>query len=72
MKLSSYKSQNFPAPLYVFTGELNSEKRVREDKEKYYILWKEIGVVDQLNEYNSNNTLTESVVIGMVHKAAYN
>ena len=71
MKLEIYKLQNFPVPPYVFIGELNSEKRIRDDKEKYYILWKEIGVVDQLNEYNSNNTLTDSVVIGMVHTATY-
>ena len=51
--------------LITYTGELNSERTIREDKEKYYMLWNEIGVVDQLNEYNSNNTLTDSVVIGM-------
>ena len=46
-------------------GELNAEMRSKEEKEKYYVLWKEVGVVDQLREYSMNNTLTESVVIGM-------
>lgn len=37
---------------------------VQNDKERYYLLWKELGVVDQLIEYGSCNTSTESVVIG--------
>ena len=37
---------------------------VRDDKEKYYLLWREVGVVEQLTEYGSSNTSTESVVIG--------
>jgi len=43
---------------------LNNETRPKEDKERYYVLWKEVGVADQLSEYGSQNTLTESVVIG--------
>ena len=29
-----------------------------------YLLWKEVGVVEQLTEYSSSNTSIESVVIG--------
>ena len=36
----------------------------RNDKEKYYILWKEVMMANQLRNYSVNNTLTESVVIG--------
>lgn len=50
--------------VYLYVGELSPERRAREDEESYYILWKEVGVVDQLSEYSSNNTLTESVLIG--------
>ena len=48
----------------VCSGELNNGTRPKEDKERYYVLWKEVGVADQLSEYGSHNTLTESVVIG--------
>lgn len=48
-----------------YVGELDAELGVRDDREMYYLLWREVGVVEQLTEYGSSNTSTESVVIGM-------
>jgi len=45
-------------------GELNSETRMRDDKEKYYVLWMEVTMASQLRSFSANNTLTESVVLG--------
>lgn len=51
---------------FIFIGEVNCEEQVpNDDREKYYLLWKELGVANQLNEYNVHNTSTESIIFGM-------
>ena len=46
-------------------GEINPEEHVpNDDREKYYLLWKELGVANQLTEYSANNTSSESIVFG--------
>ena len=46
--------------LYVL-GELNSETRMKDDKEKYYVLWMEATMASQLRNFSANNTLASQL-----------
>ena len=42
--------------LLQYSGELQGEEHDKDEKEEYYILWKECGLAEQLRDYSSQNT----------------
>ena len=39
--------------------ELHGEEHSKDEKEEYYLLWKECGLAEQLRGHDSQNTATE-------------
>jgi len=59
------QTNNLTMFFIMYIGELNTETRMRDDKERYYVIWMEVTMASQLRSFSVSNTLTESVVIGM-------
>ena len=51
--------------IFTYAVEVSCEERIpNDDREKYYLLSKQLGVANQLSEYNTSNTSTESIIFG--------
>lgn len=49
----------------MYAGEVNREEHIpNDDREKYYLLSKKLGVANQLSEYNARNASAESIIFG--------
>ena len=51
----------------LFVGELQVEESDKDEKEEYYMMWKEHGLAEQLREYSNQNTVTESIITGKLY-----
>ena len=63
--IHTYNIRNIVLNVLLYcTGELCGEEHDKDEKEEYYLLWKECGLAEQLRDYNSQNTATESIITG--------
>jgi len=50
------QTNNLTMFFIMYIGELNTETRMRDDKERYYVIWMEVTIA---RSFSVSNTLTE-------------